>query len=186
MSHAITLEEFVGRLEEGDRWIEVQRGQLVRLEPPTELHGNVVRNVARLLARHIQQKKLPAYAVFELGLVVDRSPLTISCPAISCYVGDGSFRESERLVSDVCPTLVVEVASTNERREAAAERVQQYFNWGARSVWLFDTLTRHAHVFRESRFQGRMLKEDQQLEDERVFPELRFAVAEVFADPAWA
>jgi Uma2 family endonuclease len=179
----LTVEQYEDRLAEGDRWIEIVAGRLVRLDPPDEQHGDVVRNLSRPLANLV--KTLPTtYACFELPLVLSRDPATVRCPAISCFDSGDRFAESDNLVSESRPALVIEVASTNDRREGMSERVKGYLNAGIRCVWVIDPVTRHVHQF-EPPAAGRMLKETQMLSGGSVLPGFQLLVAELFQRPKW-
>ena len=180
----LTIEQFEERLADGDRWIELIEGQLVRLNPPDETHGDVVRNLSRPLAKVV--KSLPDLCVcFELPIVISREQVTVRCPAISCFQSAHRFEETEKLLTDTRPGLVIEVASTNDRREGMSDRVSSYLDAGIAGVWVIDPVTRHVHQFVSGRG-GTMLKETDVLNGEPLLPGLRLPVAELFQQPTWA
>lgn len=180
----LTLDEYEQRLLDGDRWIELMSGRLVRLEAPDETHGDVVRNLARPLAQHL--KSLPDItACFELPLILSRDPATIRCPAISCFQSPDRFAETEKLVTDTRPLLVIEVASTNDRRDGMSERVKGYLDAGIPGVWVIDPVTRHVHQFHPPA-RGMMLKETQTLSGDPVLPGFRIPVLDLFQQPHWS
>src|SRR5688572_2271338 len=123
-----TAAQYQQALEEGDRWIEIVAGRLVRLSPPDELHGNVVRNLSKALSGFFR-KSPTLFPCFELGLIVARDPDTVRSPAISCFPIPEGLVQVERLVTDSRPQLIVEVASTNDRRDAMTERIRGYQDW---------------------------------------------------------
>lgn len=179
----VTAEQFQELLEEGDRWLELVAGRVVRLQPPDEVHGNVVRNLSKALGKS-QRSTRDLFACFELGLIVARGPDTVRCPAISCFTVADGMGEADKLVSDRRPQLIVEVASSNERREAMSERIRRYQEWGVPLIWVFDPQSRHVHVFRRGEL-PRMLKENEFLDGGPLLPGFRLLVGDVFADPAW-
>lgn len=181
----ITLAEFEEKLQDGERWVEVVEGRFSRLTPPDDLHGDVVRNLARALAATLK-KSTEAYACFELPLVVNRFPLTIRCPAVSLFrIGDqGRFAETDRLLTESRPLLVIEVASTNDRRDSMANRVHGYLMWGISHVWVIDPITRHVHLF-DGPHTSRMIKEPQVLVGHPVLPGFAIPVADLFRQPDW-
>ena len=179
-----TVEQYEARLIEGDRWIEVVAGRLVRLEPPDEMHGDVVRNLARPLAQYL--KSAPeTYACFELPLVLATEPATIRCPAISCFQSGERFAESDKLVTDTRPDLVIEVASTNDRRDGMSARVKGYLDAGVRGVWVIDPVTRHVHQFHPPA-RGVMLKETQILQGGPILNGFHLSVSVLFELPKWS
>jgi len=182
-SESLTIEQFLSLLQQGERWIELHAGRLIRHEPPDDAHGNVVRNVGRALAKHL--RKHPELApCFELGLVVSRSPASVWCPAISGFRLAESFAETDQLITETVPSLVIEVASTNDRRRGLAERVRQYQAWGVPAVWVFDPSAREVHVFGASEPPQRF-RDHETLVDAAQLPGFALRVADAFADPKW-
>jgi Uma2 family endonuclease len=182
-AYDFTAEQFLELLREGDRWIELDAGRLVRRAAPDDAHGNVVRNVARSLAAHIR-KRPDLVACFDLGLIVRRHPDTVRCPAISCFPLPAGFDESDKLITDTRPRIVMEVASTNDRRAAMAERVLEYLEWGVEGVWVFDPVDRQVRLFGVQRTQ-RVFQDDEVLQDAETLPDFRLPVSDAFADPKW-
>jgi Uma2 family endonuclease len=184
-SNLMTLEQFEQQLLEGERWVELNEGRFVRLNPPDEAHGDVVRNLSRVLAVHLK-RSTDTYACFELPLILRREPATIRCPAISCFrfEAEGRFAETDKLLTETRPALVVEVASTNERRESMAHRVRGYIDWGVAAIWVVDPVTRHVHQFHGTN-PGLMLKEPQVLIGQPVLPGLAIPVSDLFRQPEW-
>lgn len=182
-SGRLTVAQYEERLIEGDRWIEVVAGRLIRLDPPDEMHGDVVRNLARPLAQFL--KSAPeTYACFELPLVITSEPTTIRCPAVSCFQSADRFSESDKLVTETRPALVIEIASTNDRREAMSQRVKGYLDAGIRAVWVIDPVTRHVHQFHPPAT-GIMSKETQILHGAPILPGFEILIADLFQQPRW-
>lgn len=178
-----TVEQFLELLQDGERWIELSKGRLIRHEPPDVAHGNVVRNLSRALAVYLRER--PEHvACFDLGLVIGREPDSILCPAISCFPLPGGFEESDKLISETVPKLVIEAASTNDRRADLADRVQTWLQWGVQSVWVFDPVDRQAHVFRQDQ-SAQKFRAEETLRDPFVLSGFQLPVAEAFADPPW-
>ncbi len=182
----LSAEEFADRkfeLPEGGRWTELCAGEIVTLSPPDELHGNVVLNLSKVLAEHAQ-KAQDGYACFELGLIVARNPDTVRCPSVSYFQSGERFAESDKLVTETIPTLVVEIASTNDRRRHVDERVTSYLNWGVGQVWLADTDLREIHIFQSDAHRQRLSSGDT-LHGGKVLSEFRSKVEDLFATPSW-
>ena len=168
---------------EGDRWIELVAGRLVRLEPPDEKHGDVIRNLSRPLAQYL--KSSPDICVcFELPLVMSREPASIRCPAVLCFRSGDRFSETDKLVTETLPTLVIEVASTNDRRDGMSERVRGYLDAGISGVWVIDPVTKHVHQFHPP-IPGMMFKETQILQGDPILPGFQIPVSDLFQPPKW-
>ncbi len=182
-----TAEEFANwDDEEGDgrRWSELVSGKIIRHAPPDPEHGRIVLNLSKALALHVQKSAdaVDGYACFELGLIVARDPDTVRCPAISYFSGGPRFAELEKVVTETRPILVVEVASSADRRKGAAERVESYLNWGVQVVWMADPLDKLVHVLKKGK-QSRQLGITQTLEAGIVIPGFKIPIADIFAQP---
>ena len=181
----LTLEEFEERLLDCDRWVELVEGRFSRLSPPDDTHGDVVRNLAKSLAAFLK-KSSDTYACFELPLIVRRDPPTVRCPAVSCFrfESESRFAETDKVLTETRPVLTIEVASTNERREAMSERVRAYLEWGVAHVWVVDPVTRHVHQF-QGAGAPQMLKEPQVLLGHPVLSGFSISISDLFRPPAW-
>lgn len=180
----MSANQFRELLEDGQRWIELVRGRLVRLSPPDEIHGNAVRNLSATLSECFRREP-GLFACYELGLITAFDPDTVRCPAISCFRTDGGVGELDRLTTERVPELVIEVASSSDRREAMSERIRGYIDWGVPAIWVFDPESQHAHVFLEGDV-PKMLKENERLVGAPIVPGFAINVEDVFADPKWA
>lgn len=124
----MTAEEFAEQkydLPDGGRWSELIAGEPVILEQPSDAHGNVIRNLSRALAQWIEEKET-GYACFELGIIVQRAPDTVLCPAVSYFVTGNRWDETDKVVTDARPAVVMEVASTVDRRRKLPDRIALY------------------------------------------------------------
>lgn len=180
----LTISDFETCLLEGARWLELVAGRLIRLEQPTEAHGNVVRNLAHLLGGHLAQTA-DWYPCFEQPLVINADRLVVRTPAVSCFRSVPRFGELDQLVSTNCPSLVIEVASTNDRREGMSARVADYLDWGVAGVWVIDTQSRHIHQYHAG-LASRMLREVDQLAGSPLLEGFEIEVAALFREPGWA
>jgi Uma2 family endonuclease len=179
----ITIEQFEDRLAEGDRWIELRDGQLIRHDPPDESHGDVIRNLARPLAQ--VAATMPDLSIcFELPVVISRQEQTVRCPAVSCFQSVNRFEETDKLLTDSCPALVIEVASTNDRRAGMTDRVTEYLDCGVVGVWVIDPVSRQVHQFVTGRAVTKLGEQDV-LNGAPLLPSLSVPVAELFRPPNW-
>ena len=136
----MTAEEFAEQrydLPDGGRWSELVSGEPVILGQPSDAHGNIVRNLSSALAEWIDKTRI-GYACFELGLIVQRAPDTVYCPAISYFVIGNRWAEMDNVVTETRPAVVVEVASTTDRRRSMRGRVELYRAAGVAVVIVID------------------------------------------------
>lgn len=182
----MTAEEFMDQkfdFPEGGRWTELHAGVVTTFEPPDDRHGNVIRNLSRLLAEFAQTQNR-GYACFELGFILKRNPDTVFAPPISYITAGERFAETDSLVGSHKPVLVVEIASTNDRRRGMAGRVQAYLDWGIPTLWVADTVERKVHVFNPGRG-SRSYGNDQILLGDQEMEAFQTPVEPLFADPEW-
>ncbi|HUG94500.1 MAG TPA: Uma2 family endonuclease [Planctomycetaceae bacterium] len=186
-----TAERFAAErfdLPEAGRWFELVAGDLVQFQPPDVAHGNTVLNFSKALGTHFQQASHEdvGYACFELGLLVARDPDTIRIPPVSYFLAQDRdrFARTDEAYTTTPPSLVVEIASTNDRRRNIGPRVTEYLDWGVEHVWVADPPARRMHVYHRGG-PSRQLAEHETLVGHPVLPGFRLKVAEVFAEPAW-
>ncbi len=182
----LTAEEFADtrhELPDGGRWTELIAGRPVLMSPPSVEHGNAVLNLGKALAKFSQTGQ-GGYACFELGLVVARNPDTVLFPAACFFTTGAMFAESDKVVTEARPTLVVEVASSNDRRRGMNERIGGWLNWGAMLVWLLDPHAKKVHVFEKGRA-GQPLAEHELLTGRTVLSGFQTSVGGLFKEPGW-
>jgi Uma2 family endonuclease len=186
MLRQLTAEQFLDeRLELPDagQWAELIEGIPICLQPPDLEHGNTVLNLSKALAGYIQHSER-GYACFDLGLRVARNPDTIRFPAISYFLEGPRFAESDKLFTDVVPALVVDLASTPDRREHIPARVAQFHAWGVRQVWVIDCGNQYVRV--ESRGADAVsLSAADILRAESLLEGFALPVSALFAEPEW-
>lgn len=188
-SDLLTAEQFAAgkfELPDAGRWSELVGGEIVTLEPPDDAHGTAVLNLSKKLADYLQSidDARRGYACFEVGLVVARRPDTVRCPPISYFTEGEPFSELDRTMTEQKPSLVVELASTNERRKAMSDRVEEYLAWGIEMVWVGDPVEKEVHVFRRDDENERASEQDT-FSGDPVLGGFRMSVADLFAEPEW-
>jgi len=187
MSELMTAEQFVaGRneLPDGGRWTELIAGKPVTLSPPTIEHGTAILNLSKAIAEY-SQKEQGGYSCFELGLVIARNPDTVHFPAICWFTTGALFAEVEKVVTEARPTLVVEVASTNDRRRGIEQRITSWLDWGVKLVWILDPQGKLVHALEKGRA-GQRLADHQTVFGGSVLAGFKIGVGELFKEPAWA
>lgn len=189
MDSRMTAEEFAERkheLPEAGRWQELHEGRTVLMEPPDDQHGNTVLNLTRALAEWFRSRteQSVGYACHELGLNVARDPDSVYCPAISFFDSGRQFEESDRVVAETVPSLVVDIASANDRRREMRRRTLAYMKLGVQTIWVPDpvkkevlVIARGAHTLSLAAYQT--------LEGREALPGFSLKVSEIFVQPKW-
>lgn len=182
----MSLAQFEECLMDGERWVELIEGRFVRLDPPDDAHGDVIRNLSKPLAAYFKRETEVGICSFELPLVMQQDSPTVRCPAISFFKvqSENRFSETNRVLSERKPFLVIEVASTNDRRRAISDRVKAYLNWGVAGVWIVDPTTQQVHQFHGSS-PATMVKSPQVLLGHPLLPGFSIPVSDLFRQPDW-
>ncbi|MCA9067471.1 MAG: Uma2 family endonuclease [Planctomycetaceae bacterium] len=172
-------------LPEGGRWTELFAGRVVSLQPPDEMHGNIVLNLSKAMAATYQSNPQPlGMACFDVSILVRRNPDSLLSPAMSYFSNEMGFAPVDEIYTERKPRLVCEIASTNDRRKNIAERVLAYLGCGIEVVWVVDPFDKCCHVYQVDQ-RPYQLSEQETLDGGSVVADFRIPVANLFAEPSW-
>lgn len=185
-SQTYTAEQFLdARLELPDagRWTELDQGKIITLEPPEIEHGTIVLNFSKKLSVYLHKADL-GYACFDLGLLVNRNPDTVCFPAVSLFKTGERFEETDKAISERKPAVIVEVASTNDRRRLMNAHVTAYVNWGVELIWVIDPQAQEVLEYLPD--QGsQVIDINGKINGGDVLPDFSMKVKDLFAEPVW-
>lgn len=166
------------RPENVDRRVELDRGEVVEMPPPGEVHGVLCWWIGFLLGGYVQRHG-GLIANNDTGLVVQEDPATVRGVDVMLF-SEVSLRQplqpghSRRL-----PQLVVEVVSPSDKPNRLNRRIGDYLRRGVQLVWIIDPADRTVGVHRPGELPA-ILDEGDDLTGDGVLPDLRLSVAEVF------
>ncbi|MFO0977734.1 MAG: Uma2 family endonuclease [Planctomycetaceae bacterium] len=185
----MTAAEFADRrheLPESGRWHELHDGLPVLLSAPDDVYGNIVRNLSRMLGLwfRTQPAASAGYACFALGLHVKQNPDTVYFPAITVFREGRPFSQSDLSIATEVPRVVVDIASSNDRRTDMRLRTTAYVKLGAEVVWIPDPFKKEVQVITRGSH-TLALGNWQELDGGKALPGFRMSVEKVFADPEW-
>src|SRR4051794_21549978 len=123
----MTAEEFydwVHRPENEAREFELERGDVVEVTRPGELHGLVCANIAWILGGYVRQVKRGRVCSNDMGLIMERGPDTVLGPDVVLYLDGKKFEELNRKYPEQMPVLIVEVLSPNDRMAKLLKRTR--------------------------------------------------------------
>jgi Uma2 family endonuclease len=181
----MTAEEFfewANRPENQDRHLELERGEVVEMPPPGELHGVVCSLIVYLLSRYVFQRGKGYICCNDTGLLIERDPDTLRGPDIMLFNETRRMEELSPKLTEGVPCLVVEVLSPHDRTSKINLRVSQYLKLGVALVWLVDPEVRVVTVYQADKTH-QVLDETDDLLGGDVLPEFRCKVADLFAMP---
>lgn len=184
-----TAEDFsVNRfdLPDNGRFSELIDGQPCQFEAPDEDHGRAVMNITREISSHIHaQPEAVGYACFDLGLIVRREPDTALFPAVSYFEGGSLFGHSDDVVTDDMPRLVIDIASTYDRRQLAEQRAALLLEAGIETIWIANPTSATVTIHAASETKRELAAADELTGSEALLPDFRVTVEQLFAHPEW-
>ncbi len=174
-----TDEEFMALPKDGHRY-EIVNGELVDMGNSGALHGNLAIILSSALFAIVNAQKLGSLFdssnAFKMKNGNKRSP-------------DISFFAKERLQGitelptgflEGAPDLAVEILSPGNTVEEIETKITEYFDNGARLVWVISPTQHYILVYRCAQEPDRLLKSVDALDGEEVLPRFTFPVADLF------
>lgn len=173
-------------LPEAGRWHELHEGRPALLSTPEEVHGTIVLNISRMLALWLQSRPpgQRGYACHSLGLLVRQNPDSVYFPAISLFLTNSSFLQADRVIASEVPALVVDIASSNDRRRDMRLRTTSYMQLGVRCIWIPDPFKKEVQVIHRGG-QTLALGNWQSIDCTDLLPGFSVSVEQIFAQPKW-
>ncbi len=174
-----TDEAFMALPKDGHRY-EIVNGELVDMGNSGALHGYVCSLLLAALMGFVLPNKL--------GVILDSST-AFKMKNGNKRSPDISFFAKERLqgVTELpsgflegAPDLAVEVLSPSNTVEEIDGKIVEYFENGARLVWVVNPGQHYILVYRSAQEPDRLLKSVDSLDGEEVVPGFSFPVANLF------
>lgn len=181
----MTAEEFyewTNRPENGGKHHELERGEVVEMSRPGELHCLVCGNVTRILGNYTFQSRKGYVLSNDVGIVWERNPDTVRGPDVVLYDHSRRYQDLNPKFCEDIPTLVVEVRSPNDRMSKINRRISQFLTWGVPLVWLVDPEDKTVTIYWHDRPHA-VLEADQELTGDGILPDFHCRVAEFFFMP---
>ncbi|MEG4283886.1 Uma2 family endonuclease [Microcoleus sp. A006_D1] len=171
--------EFMALNRDGHRY-EIVNGELIDMGNSGAKHGYVCSILMILLGGYVHIQKLGAMfdssTAFKMKSGNKRSP-------------DVSFMAKQRLQGldelpdgylEGAPDLAVEILSPSNTVEEIHNKLVEYFENGARLVWVIHPKEQYVLVYRSAQSPDRLLKSADSLDGEDIVPDFTLAVAELF------
>lgn len=174
--------EFVHRPENRDRIFELERGKVVELSRPGEVHGVVCANAIWILGNYIRRRRKGYACGNDTGVIWEWEPDTVKGPDVLFYDKNLPFGELNPKWTEEVPALVVEVRSPNDRMSKINRRIAQFLTWSVPLVWLVDSEDQTVTIYHRGQ-PHEVLEADQELTGEDILPDFRCRVADFFYMP---
>lgn len=174
----VTAEEFEGMAFEAKA--ELVRGEVVEMTNPAPDHGQIVMNVAELLAEWSPRRSKGRIIPNDSRVQTGHDPDTVRGPDLLFISNDRLPPEGLTSRSlQVPPDLSVEVFSPSDRWRQVHDKVGDYLAAGVREVWVIHLRRRQLSIFR-SDDEPTVLGESAELTTD-VLPGFRCTVGDFFA-----
>lgn len=173
----MTLEQFE-RLPDDGKLHELNEGELVKVTHPKYRHDQIAWNIQQKLGEHIHPKGL-GRVYGEVMFLLSREPPTLRIPDVSFVAITRLRLQPPDEYIEGSPELAIEVVSPSDPAEELEEKIRQYFDAGAKLVWIVYPKTRSVHVYTAPRTPA-ILEENDMLEAPELFPGWSVPVKDLF------
>jgi Uma2 family endonuclease len=157
---------------------EVIDGEIVRMPPPKNRHGDVVEALFLLLMRQIDPAKVRV-RVSQFGLIIRTDPLEVRVPDLAMFHKENVVDREGYIHS--APESVVEVLSPANTRLEREDKLRDYQDLGVPEVWV---LSPEARTFEILQLQDGKLRTVSTLREGQIRP-LKFPNVVVDAASVW-
>ncbi len=179
LTKSITADELLAMPDDGHRY-ELVEGELRRMSPAGDEHGQVGMELAIPLGSHVKKNKLGKLYLAETGFLIRTNPDTVRAPDIA-------FVRMERIKQTPgikgyrvgAPDLAVEVVSPGDTVNEVEDKVAEWLEGGARMVWVVSPKLHTVTVYRSLTDIVTLTAKDK-LDGGEVVPGFQMNVAEIF------
>jgi Uma2 family endonuclease len=172
----LTAEQFE-RMPSLGRWVELERGVVVSVNPPGYPHGAIAVAIAAELRAFVRPRQL-GIVVVESGCTVARNPDTVRGPDVSYVRRERAMARTSSYLSGA-PDLAVEIRSPDDAMASLTSRADEYLAAGAQLVWLVDPASRTVRIHAPAA-EVRTLTAGDELDGGAVLPGFAMEIAAVF------
>ena len=174
--------DFTHREENENAWLELDRGEVIVLDPPTRLMSFLTATFSALIGKHAEEIGTCYAACGDVGVILRRDPDTVRGADVAVFDDFASLADKSVHYDDVAPLLAVELLSPTERPMRIGRKIVDYLTAGTKIVWLIDPETRTAIVYRQDRI-PQVIEVDGILDGEDVLPGFRRKLGYFFLLP---
>ena len=175
----VTAEELQRMPADGFRY-ELVRGELRKMPPAGQIHGEYAISIAVSLANYVKAKGLGKIYAADTGFLLESDPDHVRAP-------DAAFVSNDRLkqigestgFARGAPDLAVEVISPNDRYTDVDEKVADWLEAGTLTVVVVNPRNRTVKVHRSPN-DITTLEESDSLDVGDVLPGWRMAIKDIF------
>lgn len=160
---------------------ELISGKLIRLPLNSAVHGIICADLMATIYKHVESRDLGIVFGTGTGFLIERTPDTVLGVDVA-YVSNERLATISNLDEFIpfAPDLAIEVLGVNDVISELGDRLQRYFNAGARAVWVFDLTSRTATIH-DSQGSAQTVSETDTFNGGDVLPELYVDLARLYS-----
>ncbi len=178
-----TLEKYEA-LPKPDRYYELVKGKLIRLDINGDRHGRICINLSMELVLFVKLHKL-GRVLLNTGFVLDATDPakpTVRIPDLAFIAASRVIPVTEKSVQGP-PDLAVEVVSPSDVLANIINKVRMYQKAGVSLVWVIEPSSQVVWVYRlEKELVPQVLGVQDELSGEAVIPDFKLSVKALFED----
>jgi Uma2 family endonuclease len=166
------------RLADSDKRYELLQGTLIEMPPPSVEHGLIVASLIAALLPFIQSHQL-GQLMTETGFQLASDPDTVRAPDVA-FVSRARLMPRQGSYYPFASDLAVEVVSPANSASAMQAKIVEYFEKGARQVWIIYTTSRTLYLYTAPK-RVRILDANDMLEGGDLLPNFSLPIRELFS-----
>lgn len=171
--------DFANRLENRDRILELEDGEVVEMSRPSEWHCLVCANLVWLLGTYIRKLRRGRVYCNDMGIILKRNLDTVRGPDIAVYMDKKKLSEISRKYPANVPLVVFEVLSPNDRIGKMMKLLTRFLARGVQVALLVDPESRNVTILRKKQ-EPIVLEDTEEIRGLPKLPGFRCGVAELF------
>lgn len=160
---------------------ELVDGRVVPMTLAGFRHGQIVFRLGAKLGAYVEAARRGEVAVGDVGVYTKRNPDTVRGADVVFMSRERNAQRGSTTFLDVCPELIAEVFSPEDRWSELQRKAQEYLAAGALRVWVVDPRKRRVLVY-SLHSETETLEMGDTLRDEEILPGFSLSLSELFRD----
>lgn len=160
---------------------ELVNGEIIYIEHTGEEHADIVGEVFSELRAYVCTHDLGKVFTADAGFLLKRDPDTVRVPDVAfiSWLRRGRVAYNTGVVP-MAPELAVEVVSPSDRMSEVREKIQEYFIYGVKEVWLIEPAVKTITKYLGSLLHTQILGTDDTLDGGVLLPGFALRVVNLF------
>ncbi len=154
-------------------------GELCIKMSPTESHGEIAAEIARLIGNYVVERGMGRVGV-EVGFHPSGDRGTVLLPDVSFISKARMARRARDSYVPYMPDLAVEIISPSQSLAQVRRKAAVYLRHGTALVWLIDPQTKSAEIWQPGTERREVTQHDGELSGGDTLPGFRLPLRQIF------